>query len=190
MSLRRQVKEVPEEKIAALADEIEDLVLNTSPESPAMPEFDATPDVGEGLDEFSPMELMISLDEIRQKAPALAELNMDNDIVLAAIRGRIFRRPAVREFEQRGCVGENRSGLLQYLGNAVCTGDRYEKRRASYAVLTDNRDRRSIYQQVIETNDLSSSDIGKVQEIFAQAIHKRAWAGTPLQMPDGAWERR
>lgn len=190
MSFRKQVAELPEEKIAALADQIEDLVLNTSPDNPSLPEFDTTPEAGQALDEFSPMELVIGLDEIKQKAPALAELHMDNDIVLAAIRGRIFRRPAVREFEQRGCVGENKSGLLQYLGNAACAGDRYEKRRAGYVVLTDNRDRRSIYRQVIESNDLSSSDIDRVQEIFARVIHKRAWAGTPLQMPDGTWGQR
>jgi uncharacterized protein YdbL (DUF1318 family) len=179
---------VPEEKIAVLAGQIEDVVLNMTPDDLATYEINQEAD--EGVDELEIMQMMAAADEIREKIPALAELNINNEIVLTAIRGRVLRRPAVKEFEQNGCVGENRRGFLQYLGSKWCRGDRYVRNRASFIILNENRDRRVIYEQLIEANNLGGSAMMQIREIFAREIYKRAWAGTPLQMPNGTWERR
>ena len=189
MFLSRSV-EIPEQEIAALAAQIEELVLNTAPDQPTISDFQDLGQPGEVLGDIDLMNIVVSSDEIRRKVPALARLNVDNEIVLAAIRGRMLRRVAVREFEQNGCVGENHRGLLQYLGGKWCTESRNTKNRAGYVVFTDNRDRRSIYEQLIEANGLGGSAMGRVREIFAYQIHKKAWAGTPLEMPDGTWKRR
>ena len=111
-------------------------------------------------------------------------------MMLTAIRSRAFRRPAVREFEQNGCVGENNRGLLQYLKTESCPNDRDMRSRAGYLVLRENRDRRTIYEQIIEANDLGGSALEPIRRIFAEQIHKKAWAGTPLETPDGTWKRR
>ena len=124
------------------------------------------------------------------KKRALARLNVDTEIAVAAVRGRILRRPAVEQFERSGCVGENRRGLLEYLGGAWCAEDRDTQSRAGYVVLSENRDRRVVYKQIIEANGLGSSAMGRVREIFTEQIHKKAWAGTPLETPDGEWKRR
>jgi uncharacterized protein YdbL (DUF1318 family) len=189
MSFRKRT-EVPEDKIAALAEQIEDAVLNINPEELAMPDPEMEQQTGEVFGEIDPVRMTVTTDEIRRRIPALAELNMDNEIVLAAIKGRILRRPAVKEFQQNGCVGESRRGFLQYLGNKWCSGDSRLKDRASYVVLNDVRDRRVIYEQLIEANDLGGSAMTRIREIFTRQIHKKAWAGTPLQKPDGTWERR
>lgn len=184
MSFREQAP-LPEREIAEAAAQIEDIVLNASLENPSTIDFDEVGDEA-GL---SLLIAHINMDEIRQKAPALAELNIDNELVLLAIRGRVERRPAVREFEKQGCVGENRRGLLMVLKDA-CEGDRYFMRRLGGAVLQENTDRRAIYEQIVEANDLGKSAMGRVREIFAEQIYRKAWAGTPLEMPDGAWKRR
>lgn len=189
MSFRKQA-DIPEEKIAALAEQVEELVLTAELEGTKVPENNAEWDPGEELEDFNPLSLVIDVDEIRERVPALAELNMDNEIVLSAIRGRILRREAVREMETKGCVGENRKALLQYLGSRWCPGDRYERNRASYIVLTENRDRRSIYNQIIEINELGSSSMETIREIFAEQIQRKAWATTPIQMSDGSWQRK
>lgn len=189
MSFRKEI-ELPEEQITLLAAQIEEVVLNTPLDEPTNSDFGTDPQTGEPLGDIDPVNVMVSMDEIRQQVPALAELNMDNEIVLTAIRGRILRRSAVKEFEQNSCIGENRHGLLEYLGGEWCAGDRHLRSRASYVVLTDNRDRRAIYDQVVEANGLYGSALGRIREIFAEQIYKKAWAGTPLQMPDGTWERR
>jgi len=185
MSFREPVQ-MPEEDIAELAAQIEELVLNTKMDEPSLSDYEVD---GESFD-IDPLSAMISVDEIREKAPALARINADNEVVLMAIRGRILRRPAVEEFERNGCVGENRRALLQYLGNDWCPEGRNLRSRASYVVLTENRDRRTIYEHIVKANDLRNSAMGRVREIFAEQIHEKAWAGTPLEMPDGTWKRR
>ncbi len=185
MSFRERTP-IPEEEISRLAAQIEELVLNTDLGRPALSDYESA---GKSADS-DPMSAMIGFEEIRQKAPALADLNMDNEIVLTAVRGRILRRPAVEEFQRSGCVGESRRALLHYLGSDWCTKDRNFKSRASYVVLTENRDRRAIYEGLVDANGLGDSAMGRVREIFAEQIHRKAWAGTPLEMPDGTWERR
>lgn len=189
MSFSKHV-EVPEEKIAVLAEQIEEVVMNTRLNEPAASDYSIDKQTGKVVGDLDPMSLIISTDEIRRKVPALADLHADSEIMLSAIRGRILRRPAVQEFEQEGCLGENREGLLQNIKSDLCTGDRHLRDRAAYIVLVENRDRRNIYEQVIEAAGLSRSNLNRVGEIFAQQIYRKAWAGTPLQMPDGSWERR
>lgn len=182
--------EVPEDKIAALAEQIEEVVLNTRLDEPAASDYSVDEQTGEVVGDLEPMSLIITTDEIRREVPALADLHADTEIMLAAIRGRVMRRQAVQEFEQEGCLGENQQGLLQNIKSDLCVGDRHLKDRAAYIVLVENRDRRTIYEQVVEAVGLGRSDVNRVGEIFAKQIYKKAWAGTPLQMPDGSWERR
>ena len=188
-SLREPV-EVPEDEIAVLAAQIEEVVLNTRLDEPTASDYKVDQRTGQVLEELDPLGVMVGIDEIRDKVPALAGLHVDNEIVLAAIRGRILRRSAVQEFEQDGCMGEDREGLLQYLSGDWCSRDRDVRNRAAYIVLSENRDRRTIYEQVVEANSLGKSGIERVREIFMEQIYIKAWAGTPLQMPDGTWQRR
>ncbi|MBI4830034.1 MAG: DUF1318 domain-containing protein [Candidatus Lindowbacteria bacterium] len=186
----RKKADVPEEKIALLAGQIEEVVANTRLEQPSVPDYNVDKRTGEVTGELEPMSVMVDMDEIKEKVTALADLNADNEIMLSAIRGRVLRRPAVAELEQKGCVGENRKGLLQCLGKEWCGPDDDLRNRAAYIVLSENRDRRTVSQQVVEANGLGNSALGRVSEIFREQIYKKAWAGAPLQLSDGTWERK
>ena len=188
-ALFREPVALPERDIAELAAQIEDIVLNTTFADP-MSQYNEDDDWTDEIVDIDPVISMIGTDEIRQKAPALAKLNVDNEIMLTAIRGRTLRRPAVRDFESAGCVGENRRALLQYLRTGWCPDDRDMKSRAGFAVLSENRDRRAIFEQIVEANALGSSAHARVREIFAEEIRKKAWAKTPLEAPDGSWKRK
>ncbi len=179
--------DVPEDKIALLAGQIEEAVLNTDLKVPSASDYNASEQPGK---DFEPMNLIISTDEIKQKAPELAELHADNEVMLSAIRGRIMRRPAVEEFKQKGCVGENREGYLQNVKDKACATDRRMKERVAYIILLENRDRRVIYEQVVKSAGLGKSNYSRVAEIFANEIYKKSNAGTPLQTREGKWERR
>ncbi|MBI5116366.1 DUF1318 domain-containing protein [Candidatus Poribacteria bacterium] len=189
LSFRKQA-DVPEEKIALLAGQIEEVVVNTRLEQPSALDYNVDKRTGEVVGELEPMSVMISTEEIKRKMPALADLNADNEIMLSAVRARVLRQPAIAELKQKGCVGENREALLECLGAEWCGSDRDLKNRAAYIVLTENRDRRTIFDQLIEANGLGSHALGRVREIYAQQIYKKAWAGTPLQLTDGTWTRK
>jgi hypothetical protein len=180
----RESAALPEAEIAELASQIEDIVLLTKLGDPIVLDDESE------IVEIDPAGTMIDAEEIQQRAPALAKLNVDNEIMLNAIRGRVLRRSAILDFERKGCVGENRRALLQYLKTGWCPDDRDVRSRASFVVLTENRDRRTIYEQIVRANELGDSATARVREIFAEEIHKRAWADTPLELPDGTWKRR
>jgi len=180
----RESSSLPEDEIAELAGQIEDIVLNTTLGDPIVRSDESD------LVEIDPTRSMIDTEEIRRQAPALSKLNVDNEIMLTAIRGRVLRRSAILDFERDGCVGENRRALLQYLKSEWCPDDSNMRSRAAFAVLEENQDRRIIYNQIAEANGLGSSAANRVREIFAEEIHKKAWASTPVEMPDGTWKRR
>ena len=180
----RESAPLPEDEIAELAAQIEDIVLNTELGDPIVRDDESE------IVEIDSAGTMIGMEEIRQRAPALAKLNVDNGTMLTAIRGRVLRRSAILDFEGNGCVGENRRALLQYLKSEWCPDDRDMRSRAGFAVLEENRDRRIIYSQIVDANGLGGSATERMREIFAEEIHKRAWANTPLELPDGTWKRR
>ncbi len=182
--------ELPEEKIARLADQIEEAVMYTEVESPMVSDFDVDEESGELVGDIEPLSMIVDMEEIRQKIPALAELNVDDEVMLAAIRGRIFRWPAIREFRRKGCIGESREGFAQNMKSEKCGGDRTERDRVAHIVLQENRNRRVIYERLVQANGWSHSTVGRVRELFAGKIYEKAWAGTPLQTPEGTWERK
>lgn len=186
----RQPREVPEEKITALADQIEEAVINTRLEDPSASDYNIDERTGRVVGDLEPLNLLFNAEQVRANVPALAELNVDNEVVVSAIRGRILRRPAVYELQQKGCVGEAHNGLLKNLKSRACAEDRAEKDRVANIVLMENRNRTTIYEQVAEANDLGGSGLSVVRGIFREQIYKKAWAGTPLQKPDGTWETR
>jgi len=189
MSFSRQHQEFPEEQIRQLAGQIEEVVQFSSAE-PESSKFNVDQTTGEVTGEFQPLDLLIGVDEIRQKVPALAELGADTEPMLSAIRGRVLRRPSVYELQQKGCVGENREGFIGNIKGKSCGADRHEKDRVAYIILLENRDRRAIHEQLIEALGLPDSDIGRIRKIFGEQAYMKAWAGTPLQTSGGDWEKR
>lgn len=182
--------ELPEDKIALLAGQIEDAVAYTEIETPTISDITIDEETGEIVDDFEPLSMIISMEEIRQDVPALSELNVDDEIMITAIRGRIFRWSAIKEFRQKGCVGETRDGFVQNMKSDECSGDPIERNRIAHIVMQENRNRRVMYEHIVKTNGWSTSTMGRVRRIFSEKIYEKAWAGTPLQTPEGEWERK
>jgi len=181
---------IPEDKIAALGEQIEEAVINTRLDGPSASDYNIDERTGKVTGDLEPLSLLLNTEQVREKVPALTELNVDNEVVVSAIRGRILRRPAVYDLQQNGCVGEDRGGLLKNLKSRACAEDRAAKDRVANIVLMENRNRMTIYEQVTDANDLGSSGLNIVRGIFREQIYRKAWAGTPLQRPDGTWEKR
>jgi uncharacterized protein YdbL (DUF1318 family) len=180
----------PEEQIRMVAGQIEDAVLYVKSPEPVAADFKVNETTGEVIGELQPMDLIIDVDKIAEKAPSLAQLEADTEPILVIIRNRILRRATIYEMQQRGCVGENRQGYVENLKAAACSGARDERDRVAYLVLVENRDRRAIYEQITEAFDMRKSEVARIERIFAERIHQKAWAGTPLEASGGGWEKK
>ncbi|MFA5115512.1 MAG: DUF1318 domain-containing protein [Candidatus Omnitrophota bacterium] len=112
---------------------------------------------------------------------AYAQGSLSADIEKAALSRR-DRRPELIALEQKGIVGENKSGLVQIMPGSGADA------AANALVGQENNDRMAIYSSVAAKNGVS---LDEVQKMNAKRLQSDAPSGTPveaLNMQSGAYE--
>jgi uncharacterized protein YdbL (DUF1318 family) len=104
--------------------------------------------------------------------------------VVKATQSRRERRPALREWKERGCLGETNQGLLEARTGEGCTAEALELMRA------ENADRLVIYQAFMKENNIPATDTDRVRSAFAKARQERARPGDWVQLADGQWVKK
>ena len=160
----------PQEKLDNAAKQIEDITAQTTtPSAPAAttPAAPAPPASSQGRTvEVTP--------RIDTRSPQ----------VLKATEARRQRRPELRDWKTRGCLGETNQGLLEARTGEGCTPEALEVMRA------ENADRLVIYQAFMKENNIPESDTPRVRSAFAKARQDRSRPGDWIQLEDGKWVKR
>jgi uncharacterized protein len=95
------------------------------------------------------------------------------------------RFPRLVPYFQKGTIGEGRTGFLEMReANGLSPA---EKNELKYLMDVENRDRRTLYQEVAKSMNITSDQIGKVQNIFAKKWQNSADRGWWIQKEDGQW---
>jgi uncharacterized protein YdbL (DUF1318 family) len=152
----------PQEKLEGAARQIEDLPAGTAaaPPPPA-----PAPGGGRTVD----------------VAPRIAIRTPE---VVKASASRRERRPVLREWKAKGCIGENNRGLAELRPGEGCTPE------VASLIRAENADRQVIYDAFIKENKIPASDTPRVQSAFAKARQERARPGDWVQQPSGEWVRQ
>lgn len=103
---------------------------------------------------------------------AYAAEGLSPEVEQAALRRR-DRRPALVSWQEKGVIGENKSGLLEIRDSAKAG----EETRA--LVNAENNDRMVIYQSVARKNGTSVDDVKK---LYAKRLQEDAPAGAPIEV--------
>jgi uncharacterized protein YdbL (DUF1318 family) len=103
---------------------------------------------------------------------ACAQGSMSPDVEKAAF-SRKDRRPALLALEEKGIVGENKSGLVQ-----IMPGQNADA-AANALVGQENNDRMVIYRSVAANNGAS---LDEVQKINAKRLQSDAPSGAPIEV--------
>jgi len=90
----------------------------------------------------------------------------------------IDRKPTIDKMKEKGVIGENNKGYLEFVGNA---------RESEDVINAENADRRTVYQAIAKKNNES---IEVVQKGRAVQIAERAKAGEWLQDENGKWHKK
>ena len=98
--------------------------------------------------------------------------------VKSALDSRRARFDQVRAYKEKGAIGENNLGYLELLSEDV---------EAQALVKAENKDRRQIYQAILEQNNLPAGELDKVEKAFAQVQRDKAAPGDKIQDPEGQW---
>jgi uncharacterized protein YdbL (DUF1318 family) len=101
-----------------------------------------------------------------------------------ATESRRQRRPALREWKSRGCIGETNQGFVVARPGDGCGAE------AADLIRAENADRRVIYGAFIKENNIPASDTKRVQSAFAKARQERARPNDWIQLEDGQWVRK
>ena len=97
--------------------------------------------------------------------------------VEAAALARKDRRPALIGWEEKGVVGENRSGLVEIKSSGDSSAELMD------LIEKENADRQVIYQAVAQKNGIS---VAEVEELYAKKLQDTAPAGTPIEVSNEA----
>jgi uncharacterized protein YdbL (DUF1318 family) len=104
--------------------------------------------------------------------------------VVKARQSRRERRSALRQWKERGCVGETNQGTVVARPGDGCGAEAAELIRA------ENADRKVIYDDFMRENKIPASDRSRVNTAFAKARQERARTNDWLQLEDGQWIRK
>jgi uncharacterized protein YdbL (DUF1318 family) len=153
----------PQEKLESAARQIEDMPAQSAA-APAPPPAPArgggrTVDVTPRIDTRSP--------EVQKAAGS-----------------RRARRPALRGWKDRGCVGETNQGLLVARPGEGCGPE------VADLIHAENADREVIYDAFMKDNNIPASDTPRVQSAFAKARQERSRTNDWIQLDDGQWVRK
>ncbi len=142
-----------------------------------------TPEQGEKSSQ-SPISSLFSVRE----AHAAVELTISN-ATIRQLKERMKKRfPSLEPYMARGLVGEGLNGFLS-IRSLSGLGLR-QKATLKKLVDAENRDRKALYMAVAQALNIPSSQIARVQSIFALQWQKTAPKGSFIEKKPGKWLRK
>lgn len=102
-----------------------------------------------------------------------------------AMKGRF---PSLKPFYDKGTIGENNMGLIEIRDTAALG----LKEKADVARLADqeNRDRRSLYSEIVQANKLKPESLSQVQKLFANSWRAKSQPAWWVQNDNNGWEQK
>lgn len=98
--------------------------------------------------------------------------------VKSALESRKARFGELKSLKAQGLVGENNRGYVQLLGGPA---------QNKSVVDAENRDRKLIYQTIVEQNGLAADSLATVEKVFAKVQANKADHGEKVQDEAGQW---
>lgn len=131
------------------------------------------------------MSAIIVLSVIAMVVPSVFAGSYDLKEITPAVKQALENRQArysqLQSLKQKGAVGEDNKGFVADLGRDP---------QAAAMVNSENRDRRIIYQALVDQNKLGSAGMTEVQKVFAEVQRDKASSGEYIQTPAGEWSRK
>jgi uncharacterized protein YdbL (DUF1318 family) len=145
---------------------------------------------GSSLDRMHPRWLAWSASVL---GPLLAFAQVDIEIStpsIRALRGSLADRfKSLEGFYRRGALGENNQGYVEIRDQSGL--NLKEKANLRRLVDAENRDRRALYMEILEANNLDRQFLDEVERLFANSWRgKKVVPGTWIQRDDGTWVRK
>ena len=157
----------PQEKLDSAARQIEDMPAQSASAPPQASTPAPAPGGGRSVD-----------------VAATPSIDTRSPEVMKVTESRRQRRPALREWKSRGCLGETNQGLLVARPGEGCGPEVADLIRA------ENADRQVIYDAFMKENNIPITDTARVRSAFAKARQERSRSNDWIQLDGGQWVRK
>ncbi len=118
--------------------------------------------------------------------------NIDIEVSTPAIRALKDslkqRFPQLKPFYDKGNIGENNVGLLEI--RDITGLNLKEKADLNRLVDMENKDRKSLYTEIMKANKFGSEVMPQIQKIFANSWREKSESGWWIQNDKGDWEKK
>jgi len=94
----------------------------------------------------------------------------------------------LQPFYLRGAIGENKDGYVEI--RDIAGLNLKEKSDLQNLVNQENRDRQSLYIEIIKANKFGNEVLPQVQKIFANSWRDKSMAGWWIQDDNGQWRKK
>jgi uncharacterized protein YdbL (DUF1318 family) len=98
--------------------------------------------------------------------------------VKAALEARKGRFSELKALKAKGLVGESNRGYVEAISGGA---------DVKALVNAENKDRKAVYQAIVEQNELGDGVLATVEGVFAGVQRDKAVAGEKIQEPSGNW---
>jgi uncharacterized protein YdbL (DUF1318 family) len=98
------------------------------------------------------------------------------------------RFPQLKPFYDKGAVGENNNGFIEARGAAGL--NLQEQGRLNQLVDQENKDRTSLYREIMSANKFGPEALPQIQKIFANSWRGQSQAGWWIQNDAGQWVKK
>ncbi|MDZ7294876.1 MAG: YdbL family protein [candidate division KSB1 bacterium] len=120
-----------------------------------------------------------------------AQMATEKKEVLEAVQNRKFNKDDIDEFKREGALGENNQGFLELRPLPRLEEDAEYRSLVLRIMNEENRDRKIIYDRVLELNpNASRAGASAVYAVFAKMNIEESAPGTWVQDEDGTWRRK
>jgi len=119
---------------------------------------------------------------------AYAQEEVTNPKIRALKQSLSERFPKLRPFFDKGNIGETNDGFIRIRDESGL--NLKEKALLRNLVKDENNDRRNFYAEYAKAKEIDSSQIKRVQKIFAEKWINEAKAGWWIQKEDGGWVKK
>lgn len=119
------------------------------------------------------------------EAHAQSETTVSN-AAIRAIKERLKQRaPQLAPYFNKGVIGESNNGYVRILESGSL--DMKQKAAVNRLVEAENRDRKQLYQEIVRALNLDSSQLSRVESIFASQWQQTARPGWKIEKAPGQW---
>ncbi|MBD3386948.1 DUF1318 domain-containing protein [candidate division KSB1 bacterium] len=113
----------------------------------------------------------------------------DNEAIFTAMHQRKARKTELDDLRRDKVIGENNRGFLEVLPTEAYEENEDYRRRVDELVQAENRDRKRLFERIIEINQWQDDEVSYYQQ-FARPQQKSVAAGTMIQDPQGHWTEK